>query len=98
MRFSHNSTPNHFGAFNLWVAQEASPNTESICNSQRRLTRTLCFENVPFLFECLALCLDGQAVGVAPCEVVCDDFFSEMFSFLIYHIYSQVLNISFFIW
>lgn len=82
----------------LWAAQEASPNTDSICNSQRRLTRTLCFENAPFLFECLALCLDGQAVGVAPCEVVCDGLFSGMFSFLIYHIYSQVLNILFLIW
>jgi hypothetical protein len=67
-------------------------------NSQRRLTRTLCFENAPFLFYCLALCLDGQAAGVAPCEVVCDGLFSGMFFFIIYYICSQVLNILFLIW
>lgn len=79
----------------LWAAQEASPNTDSICNSQRRLTRTLCYENAPFLFECLALCLDGQAAGVAPCEVFLR---WSLLSFLIYLIYSQVLNILFLIW
>ena len=45
----------------LWAAQEASQNSDNVCTSQRRLTRTLCFENAAFLFECLALCLNGQA-------------------------------------
>ena len=82
----------------LWEAQEASPNKDSICNSQRRLTRTLALWKCTLSFRVSCTLRRRTGWWVASCEVVCDGLFTGMFCFLIYHIYCQVWNILFLIW
>ena len=97
MHFSHNLTPNHFAASIFMGSPGSKPeHGQHLQQPEKTDHDSVALKNAPFLFECLALCLDGQAAGVAPCEVVCDGLFSGMFSSLIY-IYSQGLNILFLI-